>query len=558
MPPNPQETLTYKVQLDTSDLPEQLQRARQEIDSAVGAVTGSQGGFNPGELLGNLNSSLGNAASSVGQVIDQAQLGYAKAREDLAGLGFLNPTTPDFQLSPNYQRHNLPTNTGAALAGMFGAGYDLSNPLTRMDYRRQSAKHFSEQMGESVANNQFGILSAAIGFGVAGPAGLLAAGVGMGADVLTQILAKDAIDSKEYARDLAGFATAGGFSSDSSAFRDLALEVVQAPRNFDNLATGYTGEMMQANIGAFASGGGFQGVGSVEEMSTKIRKVLDTTNQVAKQLGIFQEEAAKIMGELEQKGVSSLNNVTSFTANMQVMGGLAGMTGTELIGMGMQGMQAAAGTGMGAAAGFNIAAAATVEAGMLSRGNAAQRSMVFDMGGVTNTANFLTNNALNYGESSAGFLQAANIAGGGSYTGDLNQLYTNAASYLGQDPQNYYKLSANQGSIIGGLSPTEIGGADYDKAVSIADTLSPGPHDSDTIVGILMRNLGHSGAAARLLVQQQSSGGGAALLGHMKTANLAYQTQAEMEPGIVGSIGAGISLSANYLTNPFRQIGGGL
>ncbi len=234
------ETLKYKVQLDTSDLAEQLRQVREQIDTSIGAVLG--GGQQPdfgapaasnfSNPLEGVKDAFAQAGQSVSNVLSQAELGYNKFREDIAKTGILTPGIPDFQLTPGYRQHDLPTNVPSAIGGIFGFGYDINNTMTRGSYKEFSAKTFAEGVGKFAATSIFSTIGMAGGFGAWGGAfgGLVGLGVGMAADITAEHFAKDYIERDTLAKEFSMMAGQGGLRRDASAFNSIALETIRAPR----------------------------------------------------------------------------------------------------------------------------------------------------------------------------------------------------------------------------------------------------------------------------------------------------------------------------------------
>ncbi len=316
--------------------------------------------------------------------------------------------------------------------------------------------------------------------------------------------------------------------------------------------------MMQTNIESFADAGGFSGAGSVDEFTDRVQKVIANTDKIAKQLGVFQEEAARIMGELEGKQVASLGNMNQFAARMQSMGGLAGMTGSELISAGLQGMQNVAGTGLGPAAGFELATQSLLEANMMARGDSASRNAIFDAGGVERATQLRMQTAMQYTQSTPGMIEALNLLGGGVYSpGDMQGAMFGANLAVSQDPTNLLKATGSAGLILGkGMTPQQIQTASVDNAVGMMQrsgmTDDSGKVNSLALKGYLMQVNGMSAPEAELATRSYSSGGGVEYGAKVESIYNGLQTNLEMQPGAISKI---LSAPGALLSALFKPIG---
>jgi len=230
----PEETVTYKVEIDDTDLGGQLDAVRQKIDTAIGATamrstelpkaqdllesypllgqefTGAPTGqfaqsldsnFWPQiaptqSMMGQNNSQsfLHSMAAQMDEAAESLQMGYTKFTDDLRTVGLLTPPMPypsqDFSGTPTGRGSYGFTNDlvgGGYIPSFFGAvvdsGFDYTGQITPGEARRgaqyRTEKRFSDftkdngLVGGSIA------VGAAIGGVIAGPPGALA-GAGWG------------------------------------------------------------------------------------------------------------------------------------------------------------------------------------------------------------------------------------------------------------------------------------------------------------------------------------------------------------------------------------------
>lgn len=477
----PEETMRYRVELDASDLAPQLEAIRNQIDSAIGSAAAFQSppagianfqqmtdfvaggaGFGSTDVVSAANSAVLRTANFIDQAANRAQLGFSRFVGDARRLGLLSSSQyPSFEPMLSSAEAQLnPGITGNLGGFMFGLGFDPRGTLSMGTFRELSAETFSRTAGNFVAGSPialaglaFGAVGGSLGLlggslgAAAGPLGAVAGGVlGFAADIGYNVLAGRAQEQNEVARGLQGIAdrTFGGMST--AAAREMAGELQDRAYSYQGRLRDFDMQDIQETMLTFGNAGGFGGIQNPQEFAQRTREVLDNVRLVAHSLNVFQEEAAQIMGELQQRGVTSLAGMGSFASTQQAMGGVLGMTGMGFIQLGLQGAQMVQGAGIGAATGFNVMQQAAMGINR-AQADPFTRAIVADMGGAQAATATMAENVFRQMQSGMGFMQTMNVLGGGSvFAGGPGEIFRGAANYMGADPSNYFRALNLQGA----------------------------------------------------------------------------------------------------------------
>lgn len=539
----PEEILKYRVELDSSDLSSQLEALRGKIDTAVGASASAatQGalpslqsfmdmGFSPSASEFGATASVGSFASpaadfsslgagasgftsnttqffqNLGQTLDQAaersSLGFSKFNEDIRRIGLFSKSNfPEFGanvMSPDYNTLQE-QGFGQSIAGALGFGYDPSSNMSAGAYRRAHSN--VENFGSTLQENKFLALGAAAGSVIPGVGTLTGATIGGTLDMAANFFAKDAIRAGGIGEGLQAMAHSSGIMLSKNQGREIADTMVGRSKGFRANLEGISIDDMESSLGMFADSGGFSNTYTTEQFTEKVKSVLENTKKVAHSLGVFQDEAAKIMGELELKGIASPDQMPLLAGSMKVMGGFSGMSGADMMGYGIQAAEMFRGTGISAPQGFDIAVNARLLASNLSMAGPLQKEAIRQAGGIEGASASIMETGTRHMMSGLGMLQTANILGGGNLVDtDMGSQLHGAAGFLGEDPSNYFKMIALQGQVVGGMGADNIRTQTVGQYVDLAKQMGLGT-DSATLTGLMSQVGGMSVSAARLMVQ---------------------------------------------------------
>tara|TARA_Y100000592_G_scaffold57883_1_gene90596 strand:- start:1982 stop:5554 length:3573 start_codon:yes stop_codon:yes gene_type:complete len=580
----PEETLKYRVELDASDLSSQLEQLRGQIDAAVGAqadlatagslpsasnllqmggiapagdfaagpgagMSAMSGSFAPlGADAGGFTQQTNQFMQSLGQTLDQAaertRLGFSKFNEDFRRIGLLqSPDYPEFGSSfapPIDEQSVRGRGFFRSIGGAMGFGYDPMSTMSPGAYMRASEQTAMDGAGGFLMDNKFAIAGSAIGLAF-GPGGAAVGGlIGTGVDMAEDLILADVRQVNQMSLGLRAMGSEQGLGISRTQSENMARAMLDETRSLRGIMEGRTLEEMQGNLAVFAEAGGFSQTGSAQEFETKVQQVLENTRQVAHSLGVFQDEAVRIMAELESKGIAGPGQMPGLAGQMGVLGGLSGMSAVDMIGFGVQSSEMFTGTGIRADDAFNIAIQSRVSAANLSYGDDFQREAVRQAGGANAAGMTIMEQSVRHMMSGQGMLQVANILGGGEIVeGNINQQLAGGINYLQSDPSNFFRMLAVQGDVVGQMGPMAQQTQFMSSMISQAEALGVGT-DTASLTGFISQTQGMSIADARLMVENAAAGPEATMAANiMGSLNAVQQTQDEQTYGLAGTLRMG-------------------
>jgi|APSaa5957512535_1039671.scaffolds.fasta_scaffold21014_2 hypothetical protein len=272
---------------------------------------------------------------------------------------------------------------------------------------------------------------------------------------------------------------------------------------------------IQETVMTFGNAGGFQGSQSMGELKQRTKDVLDNVRTVAHTLGTFQEEAAAIMGDLQQRGVTSTANMGAFAATQQSMGAQVGMTGMDFIQYGLQGAEMFRGSGIGMQNGFNVMQQARLNTEFMMS-DPYSKNLISDMGGANSAAVAMAENATRHMTGGMGLMQSMSVLGGGSLISQgYMQDMAGAADFIAQDPANLLRARVFQPDVI--AAQIQHGGTlglqanTTNKYMDLMKTMGigigrDGKIDAAVLAGLVMEGEDMSRNEALLMVKQVAAG----------------------------------------------------
>jgi hypothetical protein len=439
------EVVKYKIELDQEDLGAQLDNVRQQIDLAMGRgaafavpppslsnFMSGTGGFQATDAMQTFQNGVGGAMEMMDRMAESAQLGFNKFTGDMRRVGLMQPTDyPDFTAPLSRLDANLPQGFfGRVGAATLGLGYDPRGPLSRGAYGGAVRESLGEDIGDFFAENALTIMGTAA-------FGLVGGGFGMAADVGLSFLTGRVSDRNEIFEGIQNLAdlSIGGISR--KAGLALATDLEAYTTSFQGQLNDVTRQDIQEVLSVFSNAGGFQGMQGTQDFTQTVKGVVENVRTVAHALGVFQEEAAAIMGGLQQKGITTMGGIGGFAISQQAMGTSVGMSGLDFMQFGMRGAEMVMGTGLGAATGFEMAQSALMTTDALMMANPVSNFMVRDLGGREAASMNMAETVLRYNQSAIGQLDVYNYMGGGGLGGTFQERFTGAANFL-STPENYF------------------------------------------------------------------------------------------------------------------------
>ena len=529
----PEETLKYRVEIDSSDVGAQLDQIREQIDTAVGANAAASvapagmsqffnSGFTPAlngsfaspDLTNNMNTGLARVMDMIDRSTDRAQLGYSHFVDDARRIGLMSSSNfPSYSPPLSAAQSQLNQGFFGSAVGMFGMGYEPRGSLSVGEFRTMSSESFAESTGSFAAS--FPGLSAGIAAAALTPVGWPAVAAGLVFDMSVGTLTGPARERDRFATSLRNFTDPilGGMSRESS--RDITDVLYSRAHSYEGYLEDINMKDIQEIMATFGKAGGYSGVHNPQEFQQRTTEVLDNIRMVAHSLNVFQEEAAQIMGELQQRGIHGMQGMGGFAAGQQAAGALVGMTGLDFIQGGLYGAQMVQGSRIGATTGFNL-----MQESLLSVGNIQENPfgafLIQDMGGPQAAAAAAMETVLRHRQGGLGFIQGANVLGGGNYfDGNVTNQLIGASEFLSADPLNYFKLLGAQGQLTGslgnmyGIQGMQIQmvktATEQMKAMGYVD--EGGKIGSLELTGFMMQVYGMSANDAEMLVYGAMNGG---------------------------------------------------
>jgi len=524
----PEETIKYKIELDPSDLSQQLADVRNQIDSVLGAGSaapsmafGASNIFNDsgfGTISGDpgFMSTMSNMVDRVGNM---SQQGFSMFSADMRRLGNLFPSSvPDFALPGLGGRGQF---TGGALGGLWagatGAGFDPYGAYTRSEYIGQA---FNQAFGDDSFMREWlftGIGAAVGGLPGAGIGGLLDLGAGLvGGNTRQRNVIAGGL--QELFR-----ATSGGGVLGVGESRDITRNLMNRVSSFEGRLAGYDLGEIQGDILAYAQGGGFQGADPAE-LDAKIASVMENTRQVARSLGVMHEEASRIIGELESKQITTMGGAEDFAGRMFAAGRMTGLAPTDVISTGLRGVQMARGIQPEAA--FGMAIDARTQAAEMARGTAFERELITGMGGPDAAAMSMMQGGLNYMGSPMGQMYLASIMGGGGRTPGMSDLLGGAANTFGT-VEGYLGFVGAGNRVMGTvMSFQDMNIEAVNQAMNTAQSIGMDITDPAQLMGLMVKtNPGLTADAAGAMISSAI----ADPMSRVATQNLLVENRARME-----------------------------
>ncbi len=544
-----EETLKYKLDIDDSDFAQKLSDISARINASVtnafsgagvpgymstpGAAqfvspfeqpvmvppTPNFSAYNPG---GFLDTSRGFALNTFGNV----QTGFNMATRDL-GLHSNN-------IIADYEKDRTPDFTGgyfSSMAGALGIGYDPTMPLSGADYRAQNARQMSNSIkgfGSTVTDVGIGIGAsiagtAALGaIGVAGfPLFAAAAAIGFGANATMDFVMADQKAMEDFsggvlktgAQYLPGYSQSQAMDFSRKVFDYTKTEVAKI-EGIDMNTAGNT-------LLGFTAAGGFSGVSSPQEFETKAMGAIENMRSFMRTFNMFQEEAVKLMGELDNRGIMGAENGGSFAAKMGGLGSMYGINPTSLVSQMVSTADALTPFGYDPKVSANFALDARLEMQRMDQSyDPYSRKAIFTLGGTEAATNGFIQDSVNMGGTRLGTLFTATALGGGDPYGGTIQGVSAAANFY-SNPTNYFsQLHDQQGmweKVMGGenaslgMSNFLVGKAMQDLQLVGQGYGENGKMDQSAVKGYMMqlaKNVGidMSSAKADMMMQMVING----------------------------------------------------
>lgn len=408
-------TINYKIKIDTSSLADQLSQIRSQIDAAVSNA--SFAATNTGQGIAN---SMSMAQQQAMSFMNSTRLGMSKMMQDISSMGANQGQGP--------QSFYTMGNTRLGWEAATAFSHDPRMPMTPGMYQREAMHAFGDRaimttlnaidfgagagLFGGMAANALGMTGTASVLGAVGGAFMpISLGAGafmatMGADVTPSLRAR------AFARDSSWRFLSGKFSGDTAG--QIGVDIAQAGRLGG--AVGYEVSQNDAMgmVQEFAGMGGFDSVRTANEFRDRVKILVENTRKYVQVLGTTQQEAMSMMKDIMNMGLAPNSAAAgSMAIGIAAQAYQAGYTPTQFSAFGMQSMEMMRGTGVGMGAAYlgGLNTLATTR-GMMQAG-AMSPGLVAEYGGDMAAATRMNQLGYNYGFGEGGltWMAARNFYG---------------------------------------------------------------------------------------------------------------------------------------------------
>lgn len=414
-----QKEVTYKVKLDNTDLAQQLQSIRDQIDQAlVGQSFGSSFGAPPSfstysppiSIPATLNQGFTTVSNSMGYGFNSFQNSFGTGFQTINNS--LNMTRPTF--SAGSEVVGGVGGPWSTLAGTYGFGYDPNMPFSRADYqaiaRNNLYTSLPDIIGQTIGGTVGGIAGSVfpgIGNLIGGTIGTIAGNYAIGGVV--NMAVQDIIQNKQTADYinlslLRRGALAAGQQPGARA-ADIMQDYFGTQQSF---LQGTNRNQFEEILAQFTNQGGFDTTRTTDEYLKRFNDLLADHKKIMHTLRITQEQAVQFMSEMQRSNLIGSTGLFGSSSNaaltLQSLGGSVGITGSALGQFGMQsiglGLQEIPGMSTGQA--FTQGIGSLLSAQSLARQGLYTNDLLARTGGVQNIAASLQKNAYDYASTGLG------------------------------------------------------------------------------------------------------------------------------------------------------------
>lgn len=407
-----EETVRYKLQIDESDISQQLNSIRQQIDSTVTDA------FSTSALSMSNNQILSNTISNISTGFNQFASDFS---QKMGAMQF--GQIPSASLST----------MGGQFAASMGFGYNQQMPFFMNDYQNIGAKEFGQKLGEGVRD--WGLTAASMGalaipgIGPAVSLGLMGADMAIGA--YTGVLR----ERDQMGEGLGILARGNNINLSNVDAKNLATDISQFAHSYRGNSLGYSMDEINSSIMGFAAAGGFSTTQSAEQFQTKSMELIENTRLVMKSLQMFQEQAVSLMAQMETKGIGTVGQMPSIISSATTLAGMAGINTGSMIEYGMGSVNQLQGSFLGAHASFDMGMQNRVLAGRMAVSpDAFAQESIRELGGVDAATGYMNQQFGNFVQSGYGKTMAMALKAGWTADQDYSSMITAAGSYISNNP----------------------------------------------------------------------------------------------------------------------------
>lgn len=525
----PEDVLTYKVEVDAADLPQQLEQLRSQMDMALGSMAFGNAPPPPEMTQGPMNFMF-NAAPDLGhqQMIDatsqgflatqqgmaQAEggglmnflnsnveafrLGYSKFHGGMERMGLMVPPSPLVQFPmqgmsaygeqmQHLEQLGLPggplfTSTGmeqaaahmpGLIAGTMGLGYDPNTmPMSRFEFNEAYGASAAKRTRDFFEGNAGAIGGAAIGgiIGAAGgPLGVIGgATIGMAGDMVLGWAGGRRRQEEQVGKALQRITqrgTAMKAGFSDSEGADFAGELLGQADSYEARINSVTRDSIQSQLLDFTKAGGFESTATADEFKATAQGVIDNTRKIMQTLRMTQEEATSFMAEMNREGLMTTADSGNFAMGVAANAKVAGLDPTMMLNEMRAGSEMFRGSAYEMGGGMQMLMDARLTTQQMLQTAPGGVDIIRELGGIQQASMGLAQNNANFMQTGMGMLAYNNAQAGGA-SNDTLAMLGNAA---GMSPFDWYAQRAKMAKDVGSgeISQQDIAGFRLDPILNM-------------------------------------------------------------------------------------------
>jgi len=566
----PTEDLTYRVNLDTSQLSGQLENLKSQIDLAAGGTSFSNIGSEelmplPGAVenipglaidpftnmgeTGLLETLTGGLSQAWHNVAEAGQAGYHKFNEGLDTYRNAQPSntvpriygsdtgySPDMMSGPERFQQMQIEMEGRGIWGRmgvkaFGMGWNPDDPMSSREYSNMANQELPPGAPGTFISSLLSMGISEVAGSIAGVAATPYVGPwgGLGVNMATT-LAVDAVISKPLGMllgpdkdEVLNYQRAKFFQNQSRAGKRIDLSFDEAKGTADIVDTfmgsteafmhNYSETEMNDALSTFDTSGGLSMVSNAQEYRSKISSFLDSHREVMQILRMSSQEAAAFMGEMNGMGLTGdAGTATAVSLQLSSAGSTLGYTPAETMSVIARGRELVRGSGIdmsGAGADLlstTLGLTRSVQEGTLSG------SVIAHAGGIEQAAAMKLKAGYNYSQSVPGQIGMLAAVGAGSFgeVGKMgfSEMMQTAMGQIGDmgDILTYFGTTDDIASAAGSEYFNTLEAGNHARLLT---ELMGRPATSEEFEGFLVNQPGIDRVQAKLMVGEMTKDTGA-------------------------------------------------
>lgn len=450
-------------------------------------------------------------AEAMDKASEETRLGFSRFQEDYRRVGLLTepPVASDYAIEqelygagPNGLLNSALSQIAPTLAGF---DYDKSG-MTKYQYQQKGTQYLLDNYNLFEADSGLTTLATTIGLFAGGPMGALSGyGIGSLADLATNTLFKRVKENESLAKGISTIAEQNFGPISKEKARDMAKNLQERVYSFEGRALKVDFDKVQENIATFASAGGFSQDTSPEEMEKTMLGLVDNARQFANKFRLRQEEAVQVMAELNKSMIVATEQMGTFSTKISRVSGYTGLAPNQVVAFGNQATNMTQGTGILNSQGFAMGIDALQEAERIRRTSPGNREIIAASGGIEQFAYGRMESGLRFMTSGQGMLNMAGLLGGAGVGSTIQERLNAAGTYLSEDPSNFFRLNGEMNELVGIMGQDRITASQIGTAIRVAELIpgakgKDGKVDRSVLKSIIMQSQNMSSNSAEALI----------------------------------------------------------